>query len=135
MKIIIGLLFLFCCLIAYFMYKYIYKVNYSKFLTNNEYGIKSNKKEGNLILFYTTWCPHCKSTLELWNTIKKNNNYNKYSITFTEIDCDKDSTVANTYNIEEYPTIILIKNDKKYTYEANLSKVTLDLFINTIMNE
>jgi len=135
MKIIIGLLFLFCCLIAYFMYNYIYKLNYSKFLTNNEYGLKSNKKEGTLILFYTTWCPHCKSTLELWNTLKKKNNYNKYIITFTEIDCDKDSELAAKYTIEEYPTIILIKDDKKYTYEANLSKVTLDLFINTIMNE
>ncbi len=117
------------------MYNYIYKLNYSKFLTNNEYGLKSNKKEGNLILFYTTWCPHCKSTLELWNTLKKKNKYNKYIITFTEIDCDKDSAIAAKYTIEEYPTIILIKDDKKYTYEANLSEVTLDLFINTIMNE
>jgi thioredoxin-like negative regulator of GroEL len=56
-------------------------------------------------------------------------------VSFTEIDCDKESAYADSFNIKEYPTIILLKGDKKYIYDANLSEDTLDLFINTIMNE
>ena len=137
MKVIIFLLFVIFCAITYFMYTYIYKGNKSKFIENNEYRESNNNKEAGLILFYTTWCPHCKSTSDIWNTLKTNKKYNnnKYKITFVEIDCDKNPSDATTYNITEYPTIILVKNNKNYVYDANLSEETLDLFINTIMNE
>ena len=43
--------------------------------------------------------------------------------------------MCKTYNIKEYPTIVLVNNDKKYIYDANLSKETLDIFIDTVLNK
>ena len=122
--------------ITYYLYGYLYNPN-KNFITNNEYKNVNQTNEAGLILFYTTWCPHCKTTKDKWNTLKINSKYknSKYIISFTEIDCDKESSYANTFNITEYPTIVLVKGDKKYIYDANLSEESLDLFINTIMNE
>jgi thiol-disulfide isomerase/thioredoxin len=122
--------------VAYYMYKKFFKPSKS-FITNNEFNSVNKTKEAELILFYTLWCPHCKTTKESWDALKSNSRYNnnKYVVSFTEIDCDKESAYADSFNIKEYPTIILLKGDKKYIYDANLSEDTLDLFINTIMNE
>jgi thiol-disulfide isomerase/thioredoxin len=123
--------------IAYQMYKSFFKPS-TKFITNNEFkGVNTNVTEAQLILFHTLWCPHCKTTKEIWDTLKKKTkfNNNNYIVTFLEIDCDKESAYADTYDIKEYPTIILLKGEKKYIYDANLNEDTLDLFINTIMNE
>jgi len=122
--------------LAYYLYGFLYKPN-TKFVTNNEYKDVNKSIEAGLILFYTTWCPHCKKTRDKWDTLKVNSKYknSNYIISFTEIDCDKQSSYADTFNIKEYPTIVLVRGDKKYIYDANLSEESLDLFINTIMNE
>ena len=122
--------------VAYYFYKKFVKPS-NKFITNNEFKSVTNTTEAELILFHTIWCPHCKTTMDIWNTLKGNNKYNnkKYIVNFTEIDCDKESAYADSFNIKEYPTIILLKGEKKYIYDANLSEETLELFINTIMNE
>lgn len=133
--IIIILLILSCAGIAYFLFNTFYKKTNTKFIENNEYKLKNNKYNNNLILFYTSWCKHCNNTMELWNTLKIKDKYNKYNIVFLEIDCDKNSADADEYNITEYPTIILVHDDINYIYDANLSEETLDLFINTIITK
>ena len=119
--------------VGYFLYNTFYKVKSTKFIENNEYKKIYTNSDSNLLLFYTSWCPHCKTTMDLWNKIKSQKKYSK--ITFVEIDCEKNIAEAELYNITEYPTIILVKNNKKYIYDANLSELTLDIFINTVMNK
>jgi len=135
-QLMIGIFIIFSG-IAYYMYKSFFKPS-NKFVTNNEFkGVNTNVTEAELILFYTLWCPHCKTTKEKWDLLKTKTKYNNnnYIVTFTEIDCEKESGAADSYNIKEYPTILLLKGDKKYIYDANLNEDTLDLYINTIMNE
>ena len=108
---------------------------YSFNFSNDEYKSTSTVKEGNLILFYVTWCPHSQEALNKWNGIKDKYKNPDYTISFSESDCDKYSEVANKYNITEYPTIILVKDSKNYEYDANLSEDTLNLFINTVMKQ
>jgi len=98
---------------------------------NNEY-IK-NDKVGQAMLFYAAWCPYSKTTLKQWYSYKENYK-GKYNISFVEIDCDKDVNLADKYNIESYPTIILLKDEKKYIFDAEMNDDTLTQFINTIMN-
>jgi thioredoxin-like negative regulator of GroEL len=52
---------------------------------------------------------------------------------FTEIDCDENTNLADNYNIDSYPTIILLVDGKKYIYDAQMNDETLTQFINTIM--
>ena len=121
--------------IAYYMFKKYNTTDPTKFIANNEYKPNANVKEGSLILFYVSWCPHSKKTMDQWNLKKQGYKNNLYAMSFTEIDCDKYANMADTYNITEYPTIILIKNDKKYIYDAEFDEKTFDMFINSVMSE
>lgn len=132
-QILIGIIvFIILGGIGYYLYTQKTK---NDFVSNDEYKSTDSVKEGNLILFYVNWCPHSREALIKWNEIKSSYKHPEYTISFSETDCDKYSELANTYNITEYPTIILIKNSKNYEYDANLSEDTLNLFINTVMKQ
>jgi hypothetical protein len=134
--LIIGMIIIFG-IIGYNLYNNFYKkYNNKKFITNNEF--KSNTtSEVAVILFYVKWCKYSESTKKLWDVIKVDDKYknDKFNITFIEVDCDTSNPLMDEYKIKEYPTIILVKNDKTYIYDANLREDTFDLFVNTIMNE
>ena len=88
-----------------------------------------------IMYFYTEWCPYCKQAL---SEIKKFEDYiaglnttNDYIITLTKIDCDKNSTIADKYKIENYPSIKLIYKKEVYTYNAKPNKEHLKQFLET----
>ena len=62
--------------------------------------------------------------------IKFDKKKNGYMLNFTEIDCDKNESLASKYEIETYPTIKLIKDDKVYDYDAKPSVENLNKFLN-----
>lgn len=111
-------------------------VSYKKFIKkvktnpNNEF-IKSDKT-GELMMFYASWCPHSQTALKSWYKYKESYD-GKYNLSFTEIDCDENPSVADSYNVDSYPTIILVYSGKKYIYDAQMNDDTLTQFINTIM--
>ena len=126
--IIVGLFIIFV-IISIVLYN---KNKVSKFKPNEEY-ITSGKAgaTGELILFYAAWCPHSQTTLKLWKTYKEK--YDKKNVSFTEVDCEKNTQMADSYNIDSYPTIILLTGGNKYIYDAQMDNDTLTQFINTIM--
>lgn len=128
-------MFILCLIAGYFMYKYTNTQKDSKFIPNDEYRTTTQKPEGDLILFYVTWCPYSQTALTEWNTIKNSYTSSEYIISFSETDCDKYSQLATQYKITEYPTIILVKGGKNYEYDAQLSEASLNLFINTVMKQ
>ena len=121
---------------AYFLIKSFLKNKRDKerrdFIENTEHELY-NKSEAELYLFSVNWCPHCKDTKIIWDKYTTSYKSSKYEITFIEVDCDKRENLAKEFKIEEYPTIVLVKNNKKYYYDANIKKETLDKFIDTIM--
>jgi thiol-disulfide isomerase/thioredoxin len=114
----------------YYLYNKFIKKDKKLFIPNNEF-VEENIT-GELILFFTTWCPHCKGTIDKWLRYKETYSLD-YKIDFRMVDCDLNANEANIYNIESYPTIILKIKDKKYEYDSDFSKETMDKFINTIM--
>jgi thiol-disulfide isomerase/thioredoxin len=125
--LLIGLCILFI-IIAVFVYRsFMKKKDYNP---NNEFV--RNDKMGQLMLFYADWCPYSQTTLKKWYTYKETYN-GSYNISFSEIDCDKNTSLADDYNIESYPTIILLVDGKKYIYDAEMNAATLSHFVNTIM--
>jgi hypothetical protein len=121
-------------IIAYYMYTS-KKLDPNRFIANDEYKVDTANTELNLMLFSVDWCPHCLNTRKVWDSFKTTYKPEGVIIVYTEIDCDKYANTADSYNITEYPTIILIKNDKKYIYDAQISNDTLELFINTVIKE
>lgn len=129
-------LFLLVCLSIYLLYTYYKKNNKinKDFVENNEYKENVDYNKGDIYIFYAKWCPHSTKTLEKIEPIKKKYIDSKYSLSFTEIDAEKNIDMADAYKIESYPTIVLVYNNEKYYYDAELEERTFDTFLNTIMN-
>jgi thiol-disulfide isomerase/thioredoxin len=123
--IIIGI----CVLasISYGFYTNFIKIDKKQFVPNEEY-VPANKRY-ECKLFYTTWCPHCKKTLKEWESYKNT----RPEIVFTIVDCDKEKDQAELYQIDSYPTILMVVEDKKYIFDSNFSKDSMDKFVNTIL--
>ena len=121
-------LFIVFIIIAYFSYNSYMK----KRATNPNSEYIKNDRSGELMLFYAAWCPYSQTTMKQWYTYKEKYN-GPYKISFSEIDCDENPSLADNYSIDSYPTIILLLNDKKYIFDAQMSDETLTEFINTIM--
>lgn len=87
-----------------------------------------------LYFFYTTWCPHCKKAMPVWEKFKEKvgpAGVNGVKINFIEVDCDKDPDTAERFNVEGYPTIKLSHNKKVVEYDAKPDIETLDQFLQT----
>jgi thiol-disulfide isomerase/thioredoxin len=83
--------------------------------------------------FYTTWCPYCVKARPEWDKFKNywnNKKKNGYVLLFSEIDCDKNESLASKYEVETYPTIKLIKDEKIYDYDAKPNLENLNKFLN-----
>ena len=107
------------------------------YVPNKEFIQKDGgpKDTADLYFFYTTWCPYCKKALPVWEKFKEQvepTGVNGVKINFIEVDCDKDSKIADKYKVEEYPTIKAISKDGVFDYDANVDSKTLSDFIETI---
>jgi thiol-disulfide isomerase/thioredoxin len=94
----------------------------------------SGSDTADLYFFYTTWCPHCKKALPVWEKLKENlesTGVNGVKINFIEVDCDKDPETAERFNVEGYPTIKLSHNKKVIEYDAKPDMDTLNQFLET----
>lgn len=121
---VIGLLVMVA--ILYYAYR---KKTKKAFIENNEFNETETHPTGDVYIFYTLWCPHCKTALEKLRELK-----DKYlHVSFTEIDAEANEDMANDYEVESYPTIVLLYKNEKYIYDAELEESTFDLFIRTIM--
>jgi len=107
-----------------------------KHVLNSEYINNVNKQDEILLLyFYTEWCPYCKQSMPEINRfeeyIKGETGSANYNIILTKIDCDKQTTIADKYKIEAYPSIKLIYKNKVYDYDAKPNKANLIQFLET----
>ena len=62
---------------------------------------------------------------------------NGYNIIFTEINCTNETPdvekMVNTYKIEGYPTIKLLKDGQIVEFDAKPTKSNLEQFLKTVM--
>lgn len=144
-KIIIILLLLITIfsIVSFFYYKRIIlpRLN-NKYIANKEFIPKDNDinsefkpKHATLYYFYTTWCPHCKAANPHWQSLQTetNGNVKGINIIFKDVDCEQDTTTADKFKINSYPTIKLIYNNTIYDYDAKPDKNTLIQFLNSVL--
>ena len=119
-------------LIGYFIIK--------KYILNKDTNDEDEDKIVELLLFSTTWCPHCKSMKPDWEKIKETYTdrlINGYKIIFIDVDCtnenSKNEELMNKYKIEGFPSIILVKDKSPITFDANPSFDTLEQFLNNVL--
>ena len=137
MKTVYTILFITLCAtgLAYLAYR-IYLQSQPKkkdYIENNEFDDVKEQK-GNLLFFYADWCDHCQNSKPIWENVKKDTNFLEFNVNFVDIDGDdeKNEHLLEHYNIKEYPSIILDRNNKKYIYDAELEQETLFKFLSSV---
>ena len=86
------------------------------------HGKDDTDTEYELLFFYVDWCPHSKTAKPHWDEFKvdnkwvpsnENGNVDRNRIIFKEINCTDETEqtikLMNKYNIDGFPTIILLK--------------------------
>ena len=131
----ILLLILFVGLGTYLGFRY-YKdtvsIKGSEFVENDEFKKHSGSSHASVILFYTQWCPHCKDTMKVWDSLRNIEFDPNLKLNYIKVDCDKDKEMATEYDIKEYPTIILERDGNKIVFDANLTNQTFSKFIKAV---
>ena len=97
-------------------------------------GTNKQADVADLYFFYTTWCPHCKKSMPIWKSLKdelENKEFKGVTINFIEVDCDKDTALAEKFNVQGYPTIKLVRGNQVIEYDAKPNKDNLMEFLNT----
>ena len=136
---IVGLLIVLLCLIVASLY--VYKKSISSkikdtYAPNQEFVSNDADKSAVLYYFYTTWCPHCKKTMPIWDELVselKNKELNGVTLTLIKVDCDKEQALAESFNVQGYPTIKLVYGGKTIEYDAKLDKSTMMEFLNSTL--
>ena len=105
-----------------------------KFVENNEFNKKKTNKKDNLLFFYANWCNHSQKSKPVWENAKKDSIFQQFNLNFVDVNGEDEinSELLETYNIKEYPTVILEHDDKKIIFDANLTNETLLKFLSSV---
>ena len=141
--VILSVIFI---IVSYFAYsKLIKKFNSPNTKFSDVANIGRRENEIIVKFFYVDWCPHCKTAKPEWSSFC--DEYNQKVVNDYIINCDSNgtnctndddveiSTMISQYKIESYPTIILIKDEKRYDFDAKVTRSSLEEFIKTVSKE
>ena len=87
------------------------------------------KQLNKLMYFYMDGCGWCDKFSPTWKTLIKKNNKNK-KVTMVKINGPNNLIMIKKYKVKTFPTIILLKDNKHYTYDGDRSLNDLLKFIN-----
>jgi thiol-disulfide isomerase/thioredoxin len=127
----------------YYYYKSTGTKNGTSYFANHENinsGGGNGSNQAELLLFSVDWCPHCKTAKPEWDSLKQDyqgKTINGYTIIFTDVNCTNETPevekLMNTYKVEGYPTIKLLKDGQIIEYDAKPTKATLVQFLNSVL--
>ena len=87
------------------------------------------KQLNKLMYFYMDGCGFCDKFSPTWKKLIKKNNKNK-KVTMVKINGPNNLIMTKKYKVKKFPTIILLKDNKSYTYDGDRSLTDLLNFIN-----
>lgn len=135
------LIIILCIIFSYFGY-----IVFNKYVNNEPFDVANDPtmqrgKEAIIYFFHANWCPHCKKAMPEWNSFASMNDgktVNGYKITCVNIDCSdendaKSSQFISKFNIDSYPTVKLVKDDKTIDFDSRISNTSLNSFIDTML--
>jgi thiol-disulfide isomerase/thioredoxin len=106
---------------------------YYQFFKKKEVKTENKTETCDIYYFYTSWCPYCIKARPEWDKFKKywnNKKKGNYVLLFSEVDCDKNESLALKYEVEKYPCIKLVKDGNVYDYDAKPTLENLNQFLN-----
>jgi len=80
-----------------------------------------------LYFFYADWCGYCKKFKPEWEKLKAEPNL---GVQLEEVDCSNEApALAKEYDVKGFPTLILLNDGNKVTYEGERSADAIISFI------
>ena len=144
--IIITLIAVFIALALFVYNKYVAPKLNPDFVPNKEFISKDSKYSGvdqaTLYYFNVDWCPICKKCNPIFDKLEefyKKNPIENVDFKILHINGETNESDMTSFekqyniNIDGYPSIYLVKNDKVIEYDAKPSLKTLKEFINTTL--
>lgn len=118
---------------VYVTKKYIMPSIKPTYSENNEFVEKQEHSPViDVVLYYTTWCPHSKTAMATWLKLKETYDgslSNGVKVRMDEIDCDQEPDAAESANIEEYPTVIASYKGKNYTLDGEPTETNITALV------
>ena len=137
MATIIFLVILFL-LVGYYGYNRFYVKSSEKY--TNVANANVRNPEIVIFFFHVDWCPFCVKSKPEWTAFSAEYDgkiINNYLISCQIINCSNnpdvpDPTAAQlmaTYDVNSFPTVILVKDNNAIAYDAKIKKDTLESFV------
>lgn len=95
-------------------------------------------KQARFIFFYTSWCPHCKTAMPIWNSFKqtlKNNpvTYGDFQVLFEDVNAESNKSKSALYSIKAYPTFKIETGKKVVEMKLPPTVANFDLFLVSVL--
>lgn len=90
--------------------------NFKKFITTHPYS---------LVLFYGSWCPHCKSFMPHYENISSLAEARGVPFVFGRVEGaqgSQNSALRDEYNVTAYPTLLIFVNGTCILYKKKLEE-------------
>lgn len=80
--------------------------------------LKPKNGETIVALFYAEWCGYCKKFKPVFHRAKRDIEKTNKKVKLVAVDCDVNKELSKQYEVNGYPTVILIKNGEETVLEA-----------------
>ena len=119
---------LFFCLISLIVCKECYQ-NEGDVLVLDEhsFGFAIREFKYILVLFYDPECPHCLNFMPDYG--KMATDLKKENFIFAKFNAVRYEKIANNYDLEAFPTLILLKNQEKFVFEGERTRENIENFL------
>ena len=132
-QLLIFLMLIIFAVAGYFGYLWYVKPTVENL--NNDDVSNNNRRisEAQIMFFSADWCPHCKKAKPEWSNFTSEYDGKEvgfYKIRCQSVDCtDGNNELIQEYSIDGYPTIILLKDNKRIDYDARITHENMKQFV------
>ena len=99
----------------------------------NVANINARSPEIVIYFFSADWCPHCTKATPHWSAFASQydgKQVNNYKISCSKVDCtDGKSDLMDQYSVDSFPTVVMIKDGNTISFDAKITKETLENFV------
>ena len=103
-------------------------------LNDSNYTSIIDKYEALFIIFYPSPCTSCKTFMPHYVRLSHYIYEKKINLKFAKVSGPNNTELVNKYNIQTFPTIILLYQNRTYYYNLDINSASLLKFYNKIKN-